>query len=71
MLSASNALPQALSKAERDLQLARRDVQTLRQERSAAGQAQERLLAAEKELEHLRGTEAQLQKAEKVPISCS
>lgn len=38
----------------------------LRQERSAAGQAQERLLAAEKELQRLQGTEAQLDKAEKV-----
>ena len=67
-MSAGDALllPQALSKAERDLQLARKDVQMLRQERSAAGQAQERLLAAEKELERLRDAEAQLDKAEKV-----
>ena len=69
MLSASDLLPQALSRAERDLQLARRDVQTLRQERSAAGQAQERLLAAEKELERLKGAEAQLDQAEKVLMS--
>ena len=68
MLTAIGALLliQALSKAERDLQLARKDVQMLRQERSAAGPAQERLLAAKKELERLQGAEAQLDKAEKV-----
>ena len=68
MLTATGGslLLQALSKAERDLQLARKDVQMLRQERSAAGPAQERLLAAQKELERLQGTEAQLEKAEKV-----
>ncbi len=59
-------LLQALSKAERDLALARKDVQMLRQERAAAGQAQERLLAAEKELERLRDAETHLDKAEKV-----
>ena len=39
----------------------------LRQERAASGQAQERLLAAEKELERLRDAETQLDRAEKVP----
>lgn len=55
-----------MARAERDLQLARRDAQALRQDCAAAAQAQDRLQAALKELEGLRGSQDQLDKAEKV-----
>ena len=42
----------------------------LRQERSAARQAQDQLQAAEKELEHLRGSQEQLEDAEEVQNRC-